>query len=137
MNGWRTALGDCGGPFTDALLRLHPAAPGDVLDGARRRSDGVIELSADRVLRPSSGLDGDAFTRCPVAQVDYDPTFAAVFRAQRYARDGQLALLHPAPSAALLDALDVVNAAGRAADAYDAKVAAAAAPGASPGGGRR
>ena len=104
-------MGDCGGPLSERLVQIegfHDYGP-DGWEGARVR-DGVVEISGDRVMKPSAGMQGVAFASCPVAGVDRGTgEVAGVFRAYRAWGAGQLALVEPEPSAALLEAVDLVG----------------------------
>lgn len=52
-------------------------------------------------------MEGVYFTRCPVALAQ-GPWLIDVFRAYRHYEKGQLSLHEPHPSAALMDAVDLV-----------------------------
>lgn len=60
----------------------------------------------------SMGVEG-SFTSCPVAQAA-QPWVADVLTAYRHAEGGRLLAFDPAPSAALMDGIDIVDRAVKA-----------------------
>ncbi len=104
-------MGNCGGPLDERLVQIEEYQDlGDgVWEGARKRPDGVVEISGSVVMRPSAGMEGVSFTSCPVAEVDFGAWVGGAFERYRAWDAGQLALVEPEPSAALLQTVDLVG----------------------------
>lgn len=106
----KAARGNCGGPFTEALQDRY--TPNETLDEQGNPTiegayvqDGLVYLSSDSACGP---LKGGVFTSCPVAATS-EPWVAEAIESWRCFEKGQLSLMHPEPSAGLMNAIASVG----------------------------
>lgn len=106
----RRARGNCGGPFTRDMLDAYPMQQftdddgTQIRDGAWEAPDGRIWITADVAC---SRVGEGAFSSCPVAAAR-QPWVSHVNACHRAAEAGEMRMLEPHPSAALIDAVGVV-----------------------------
>lgn len=76
-------------------------------EGVHTLADGRIAISADWTMKPSAPLRGLVFTSCPVAACE-GPAVGEAFRLHRAVERHTLPYVEPNPSAAAMEAVDVV-----------------------------
>ena len=121
----RRLRGTCGGPFDVALTDIYSV--NDVPDdsgGTRKEGawieDGRVVISADTAC---SRLSSEGtFRSCPVAATAQEWYQRDVCRSYVAYDRGQLVLIQPAPSAALLDALQATASAMADVDKYEMEI---------------
>lgn len=103
--------GSCGGQFESELVQVMSGvewvdeAGKPRWQGARVREDGIVEVEAAATVGGGAQLEG-SFTSCPVAG---STSLYPVIVAYRHSEKGRLALYEPEPSAALMEAIDLVG----------------------------